>query len=158
MTGTIEQQHTGKMVELITFYLGGSLYGIDILEVKEINKLQDWTSVPHSDEFVLGILSLRGSIVTIIDLGKKLSREQIDITKDTRTVIVSSGGQQVGFLVDAIGSVTTIDWERVCDPPANVNGIQGQFLEGVLKTDNDLIAILDIKEVFKHAEANAQKS
>ncbi len=152
MTETVEKKTSGKLVELVTFYLDGSLYGIDILEVQEINKLQEWTPVPHSEDFVLGILSLRGSIVTIIDLCKKLCHTQTHVTDTSRTIIVNSQGQHVGFLVDAIGSVTTVDWDQVCDPPANVNGMQGKFLEGVLKTDNDLIAILNIEEVFKHAE------
>ena len=154
---TIER--TGKLVELVTFFLGGSLYGIDILKVQEINKVKEWTPVPHSEAFVKGILSLRGSIVTILDLGKKIGLADTAVTENTRTIIVNSEEKQcVGFLVDGIGSVTHANWDHVCDPPPNVNAMQGRFLEGVLKTETDLIAILDVEEVFGDVEIKTQES
>lgn len=154
-TATMERTH--KLVELVTFFLGGSLYGIDILKVQEINKVKEWTPVPHSEEFVKGILSLRGSIVTILDLGKKIGLTDTEVTENTRTIIINSEGQQcVGFLVDGIGSVTNANWDHVCEPPPNVNGVQGRFLEGVLKTETDLIAILNVEEVFGDTETGSQ--
>ncbi|MFC1763654.1 chemotaxis protein CheW [Planctomycetota bacterium] len=154
-TATVERAN--KLVELVTFFLGGSLYGIDILKVQEINKIKEWTVVPNSEDFVKGILSLRGSIVTILDLGKKLGLTETQVTENTRNIIINSKGQQgVGFMVEGIGSVTNVNWDLVCDPPPNMNGVQGRFLEGVLKTENDLIAILDVNEVF--SDGNETKS
>lgn len=155
-TETIER--TSKLVELVTFFLGGSLYGIDILKVQEINKVKEWTPVPHADDSVKGILSLRGSIVTILDLGKKIGLAETQVTENTRNIIINSEGQQcLGFLVDGIGSVTNTNWDHVCDPPPNVNGVQGRFLEGVLKTETDLIAILNVDEVFSETEVKSQE-
>lgn len=135
-------------VELVTFYLRDAQYGINILEVQEINKLQAWTPVPHSEAFVLGILSLRGNIVTIIDLARKLGLDKTQVGRDSRIIIVKLEEECVGFLVDMIGNVTTVNWEQVCQAPANVNGVGGRFLEGVLKTDKRLIALLNTKEVL----------
>lgn len=159
MEQAVKTEKSNKLVELVTFMLGGSLYGIDILRVQEINKLRDWTPVPHSEDFVLGILSLRGSIVTILDLARKLGLPQTSQTENTRNIVVNSEGQEcVGFLVDGIGSVTTANWDQVCDPPPNVNGVQGRFLEGILKTETDLIAILNVDEVFSETELKSQES
>jgi purine-binding chemotaxis protein CheW len=155
-TATIER--TNKLVELVTFFIGGSLYGIDILKVQEINKVREWTPVPHAEDFVQGILSLRGSIVTILDLSKKIGLADTEVTENTRTIILNSEGQQcVGFLVDGICSVTHANWDHVCDPPPNVNGSQGRFLEGVLKTETGLIAILNVDEVFGDTEVKSQE-
>jgi purine-binding chemotaxis protein CheW len=151
MAKTTAREREDKLVELVTFVLDGSVYGIDILKVQEINKVKEWTPVPHADDFVLGILSLRGSIVTILDLAKKLGLRQTRITENSRTIILSSQGECVGFLVDRIGSVTPANWDQVSDPPPNVNNRQGCFLEGVLKTDNGLIAILDVERIFSEA-------
>ena len=129
------------------------MYGIDILKVQEINKVKEWTPVPHADDFVLGILSLRGSIVTILDLGKKLGLAQTRVSDDSRNIILNSEGECVGFLVDRIGSVTGVNWDQVCEPPPNVDGRQGRFLEGVLKTEKDLVAILDVEEIFSEAKS-----
>ena len=158
MEQAVINERSNRPVELVTFLLGGSLYGIDILRVQEINKLRDWTSVPHSEDFVLGILSLRGSIVTILDLACKLGLPRTQRTENTRNIVINSEGQEcVGFLVDGIGSVTSTNWDQVCDPPPNVNGVQGRFLEGVLKTDEDLIAILNVDEVFSEGELKSQE-
>ena len=157
MVETATNEPKSGLVELVTFYLSGAQYGIDILKVQEINKLQAWTPVPHSEEFVLGILSLRGRIVTIIDLAKKLGLDKTRVSRDSRIVIAKLEEQCVGFLVDAIGNVTTVDWDHVCQPPANVNGVGSHFLEGVLKTEQDLIALLNTEEVFKEVEGASQQ-
>jgi len=156
MVATPIKKQASGLVELVTFYLSGAQYGIDILKVQEINKLQEWTPVPHSDAFVLGILSLRGNIVTIIDLGRKLGLDRTRVSHDSRTIIVKLEEQCVGFVVDVIGNVTTAEWDQVCQPPANVNGVDSHFLEGVLKTEERLITLLDMEEVFKEVDATSQ--
>ena len=152
----IVEKQSSTTTEMITFYLGNALYGIDILKVQEINKLMDWTPVPHSEEYVLGILSLRGSIVTILDLGKRLGTVDTQVISSSRNIIVKSGIHCMGFLVDRIGDVVAIESEQICTAPANVNGIQGNFFNGVLRTDDELIAILDIEELFKDSETKIQ--
>lgn len=152
----IAEKQSGVLTEMITFYLGKALYGIDILKVQEINKLMNWTPVPDSEEYVLGILSLRGSIVTVLDLGKRLGTVDTKQANSSRNIIVKSGNNSMGFLVDGIGDVVTVQPEQICDAPANVNGIQGKFFNGVLKTDGELIAILDVAELFRDTESKTQ--
>lgn len=137
-----------KVVELVTFSLGGSLYGIDILKVHEISKIREWTPVPDSEDFVKGILSLRGNIVTILDLSKKLGLPETEITERTRNIIVDSEGHCVGFLVDCIGSVTHAHWDQLCEPSDNVHGVHGHYIKGILKREAELVAILDVDRVF----------
>ena len=159
MEPTAKVERTHKLVELVTFYLGDTLYGIDIRKVQEINKLKEWTPVPYAEDFVKGILSLRGSIVMILDLSQKLGLATTVVTDHTRNIIITSADQQcMGFLVDSIGSVTHVPWDQVCDPPAVVNGVHGRHLEGVFKTDTDLIAILDVDEVFSAVETKTEVS
>jgi purine-binding chemotaxis protein CheW len=137
-----------KIVELATFYVGNALCGMDILKVQEINKIMQMTKVPQAPEYVLGILNLRGQIVTIIDLGKKLGLGETDISQDTRNIIVNSSGGHVGLLVRQISDVVAADMEKKERPPANMGGIQGEFFTGVFKTDTELIGILDVDKVL----------
>lgn len=137
-----------KIVELATFYVGNALCGMDILKVQEINKIMQMTKVPQAPEYVLGILNLRGQIVTIIDLGKKLGLGETDISQDTRNIIVNSSGGHVGLLVRQISDVVAADMEKKERPPANMGGIQGEFFTGVFKTDRELIGILDVDKVL----------
>ncbi len=141
-----------NIVELATFYVGDALCGMDILKVQEINKIMQMTKVPQAPDYVLGILNLRGQIVTIIDLGKKLGLGSTDMSLDPRNIIVNSSGGHVGLLVKRISDVVDADMQRREPAPANMGGIQGEFFNGVYKTDKELIGILNIDKVLSIEE------
>jgi purine-binding chemotaxis protein CheW len=137
-----------RIVELATFYVGDALCGMDILKVQEINKLMQMTKVPQAPDYVVGILNLRGQIVTIIDLGLKLGLGATDLSADPRNIIVNSAGGAVGLLVRRISDVVSANMERREPAPANMRGIQGEYFTGVYKTDNNLIGILNVDKVL----------
>ena len=136
-------------VELASFYVGEALCGMDILKVQEINKLIEMTRVPQAPEYVLGILNLRGEIVTIIDLGKKLGLKSTELNHKTRNIIVNSNGEHIGLMVEQISDVIQAEWEKVEPPPANIGDVQGKYFTGVFKTADRLIGILDVEKVLK---------
>ena len=136
-------------VELASFFVGEALCGMDILKVQEINKLIEMTRVPQAPEYVLGILNLRGEIVTIIDLGKKLGLKSTEISDKTRNIIVNSKGEHIGLMVEKISDVVQAKFEKIEAPPANIGGVQGKYFTGVLKTKDRLIGILDVGKVLE---------
>jgi purine-binding chemotaxis protein CheW len=136
-------------VELASFFVGEALCGMDILKVQEINKLIEMTRVPQAPEYVLGILNLRGEIVTIIDLGKKLGLKSTKISEKTRNIIVNSNGEHIGLMVEQISDVVQAKFEKIEAPPANIGGVQGKYFTGVLKTKDRLIGILDVGKVLE---------
>ena len=136
-------------VELASFFVGEALCGMDILKVQEINKLIEMTRVPQAPEYVLGILNLRGEIVTIIDLGKKLGLKSTELNHKTRNIIVNSDGEHIGLMVEQISDVVQAEWEKVEPPPANIGNVQGKYFTGVFKTEDRLIGILDVEKVLK---------
>ncbi len=135
--------------EFSTFSLGEALFGINILDIQEINKHCDMTIVPQASNYIKGILNLRGRIVTIVDLGEKLGLAKVKNNKETRNIIVDSEGEHIGLLVDAIGDVVTAKKDKIEPAPSNIGGVRGKYLQGVLKTENQLIGILEIDEVLK---------
>lgn len=137
-----------KRLELATFFVGDVLYGIDILNIQEINRHVGVTTVPQAPAYVEGVLNLRGRIATVIDLGKKLGLSPIQTGKDNRNIIIDSEDEYIGLTVDRISDVMTADKEKIEMAPANIGGVQGRYFEGVYKTDNSLIGILNIKEVL----------
>jgi purine-binding chemotaxis protein CheW len=136
-------------LEFATFFVGGALCGINILNIQEINKHFDITQVPQSSDYIKGILNLRGRIVTIIDLGKKLGLEPVNQTIDNRNIIVNSEDEHIGLLVDSISDVAIANQEDIEPAPSNIGGVKGKYFQGVLKTEDQLIGILDIDEVLK---------
>ena len=141
-----------SLVELATFFVGDALCGMDILKIQEINKLMDMTKVPQAPSYVTGILNLRGQIVTIIDLGKKLGLGATDTTLSSRNIIVNSPGEHVGLLVTRLSDVISAETDKIERAPANMGGIQGEFFSGVYKTEDKLIGILDVNKVLRLEE------
>ncbi|MCF6248753.1 MAG: chemotaxis protein CheW [Desulfobacula sp.] len=136
-------------LEFSTFYVGGALCGINILNIQEINKHFEITKVPQASEYIEGILNLRGRIVTIIDLGKKLGLDPVTKGKDNRNIIVNSEDEHIGLLVDSISDVVIAKSDNIEPAPSNIGGVKGKFFQGVLKTEKKLIGILAIDEVLK---------
>jgi purine-binding chemotaxis protein CheW len=135
-------------VELVTFRVGDALCGMNILRVQEINKQLEITTVPHAPDYVQGIMNLRGQIVTIIDLGRKLGLGRTRMDGRTRNIIVDSGGEYIGLLVSDISNVIAAHRDEVAPSPANIGDIQGSFFTGVLKTSDRLIGVLDLEKVM----------
>jgi purine-binding chemotaxis protein CheW len=141
-----------ERMELTTFFVGNALCGIDILKVQEINKLMEMTEVPQAPEYINGILNLRGQIITIIDLGKKLGLGQTQINVNSRNIIVNGHGEHIGMFVKQISDVVVVNPQHIEPAPANMKGIQGDFFTGVYKTEDKLIGILNVARVlgFEH--------
>ncbi len=138
-----------ERIELSTFYVGNALCGLDILQIQEINKLMEMTEVPQAPGYVNGILNLRGQIVTIVDIGKKLGLGETQKGPDSRNIVVSGkGGEHVGLFIKKIGDVVTAFPDQIESAPSNMKGIQGDFFVGVYKTENKLIGILDVERVL----------
>ena len=149
MTNTEKSKEKKGSFQISCFYVGEALCGIDIGFVQEINKQVLFTSVPHSPEYVVGIMNLRGKIVTIIDLGRKLGIDSsAEITDSTRIIIVNSRDEFIGLLVDKVTDVVLASWEKVSPPPSNIKGVKGKFFQGVYKFKNKLVAILDVEQVL----------
>lgn len=153
------------MRQYATFYLNGSYFGIDVLLVREVNQNIDITPVDGAPPFVRGLLNLRGLIITVLDPGVKLGLGARTVGEETRCVVLKTNAElekirssgtavenasvdMVGLLVDKIGDMVTIDEKEIESAPANVAGIDGRFLEGVVKLDNDLLITLRIEDLL----------
>ncbi len=147
-------QSNKNIIELATFFVGDALCGMDILKVQEINKLMEMTKVPQAPDYMVGILNLRGQIVTIIDLGQKLGLGKTELGYDPRNIIVNAPGEHIGLLVKRISDVVMADPDLIEPAPANMGGIQGNFFTGVYKTENTLIGILNVDEVLRTESEN----
>lgn len=137
-----------KTIELATFYVGDAMCGMDILLIQEINKIMQLTPVPQAPEYVMGVLNLRGKIVTILDLAKKVGLGDTPVNEHTRNIIVNTHDGSAGLLVSRIGDVVEMVSDTIEKPPSNMSGIQGNFFSGVFKTDNLLIGMINIAKVM----------
>jgi purine-binding chemotaxis protein CheW len=137
-----------KTLEPATFRVGEALCGMDILQIQEINKIMQRTPVPQAPDYVLGVLNLRGKIVTIIDLARKLGLGGTSAGEEARNIIVNSHDGSAGLLVSRIGDVIEVQSDTKEKAPANMRGIEGKYFAGVFKTDTQLIGLLNIDKVL----------
>lgn len=144
-----KMQTDGARFELCAFYIHDHVYGVDIQRVREINKNLVYTKAPGAPEFVMGVMNLRGRIVTVIDLRVKLGLPPAQISKESRILIVDSENEYVGLLIDKIGDVVSASGDDVEPPPANLEPPEGAMTAGVLKSPGRLINILDIDAVLE---------
>jgi|SRR5208282_5554558 len=131
-----------------SFYLGDTLFGIDTLRVQEAIRVTDITTVPHAQEYVMGVINLRGRIVTILNLAKKLGLQTSEISDESRILIVSWDDEFAGLLVDQMSDVIPADRGSIKPPPSNVKGAQANFFEGIYHMDQGLIVILRIDAIL----------
>ena len=133
-----------------TFYVGDVLLGVDIRKVQEINRQLNVTDVPHSADYVRGVINLRGEVATVIDLRTVLGLPSAELTRDSRNLIVHYEGESIGFLVDRIADILTVPADEISPPPANVNDIEGRFFEGVHTLESEIVVILNIDEALSN--------
>ncbi len=141
------------MEKVISFYLEDDFFGIDLTAVKEINRHIFYTVVPGSPENVIGIINLRGQIITLIDLALIMSYgPSDDISKKTCIILKSNSGEQdnrVGFIIDRAGDVLDIPSEICESPPANCEGIKGVYIKKVARLEGSLLMIIDEKKILE---------
>lgn len=134
--------------QIVVFKLGREDYGISILQVQEIKRMADITRVPHAPDFITGVINLRGSVLPVLDLKKRLDLPAGDYTDSTRIVIVKVEDIVVGMIVDAVLEVTTLNTASVEPPQTVVNGVNAQYLEGVGKLDDRLLILLNLETII----------
>lgn len=135
-----------------TFRLGQTLWGIDTLDTQEIIKPPDITRVYSAPEYVAGIINLRGKIVTIIDLGKKMDVPHDEEGENRRIIIVKWKEESLGLLVDSVADVIKAERSTLLPPPSFASGAKGNHFEGVYHFGNMTVTILDINGILGTVE------
>jgi purine-binding chemotaxis protein CheW len=133
---------------LLTFMLGGNVYGIDVEEVQEVMRVGKITPVHSAPIYVAGIYNLRGQIITVIDLRLRLELGSVDDDLDRRMIIVKWEEEFIGLLVDRISDTVTTDPDRFALSSANMNGVGSFYLLGIFQSNKHLVAMLDLDAVL----------
>lgn len=135
-------------VQVVAFKLRREEYGFNILNVKEIKGLTDITRVPFASDFIKGVINLRGSVLPVIDLKKRLGLQDMEYTDDTRIVVVREDDLEVGMIVDAVTGVITLNGEQI-DAAKAVDNENSRFITGVGKVEEErLIILLNLEAII----------
>jgi purine-binding chemotaxis protein CheW len=132
-------------IELLSFRLGGEEYVVLVSDVREVLKLYQPTMVPNTPDYILGVMSLRGTMQPIIDLRKRFGLAEGVQDEKMRIVVVSSADEAVGLLVDRVTGVFTIHPDEIRPAPENIEQ-GGEFLRGIVRKDEKLYILLDLEK------------
>jgi len=138
--------------QVVSFRLGDEEYGVDIMKVQEIILPGQVTKMPGVPEFIRGLINLRGRVIPVVDLKRRLGLGQTESTEETRIIVASMGGKTVGLVVDAVNEVLRINPEQVEPPPKSVAGISQEYLVGIAKLGDRIVILLDVEQVLSAEE------
>jgi purine-binding chemotaxis protein CheW len=146
--------------QMISFSVGAERFGVPILVVQEIIMMSTITEIPNSPDFVEGVINLRGNIIPVLDLRKRLRLRGYGrgtITKPgTRILVVEIEENVTGFIVDSVAKVITVPTSRISPPPdIIVAGVQSAYISGVVHLDEGILIVLDFKKVLSMEEKDA---
>lgn len=142
-----EQTYSNSDLQLVIFKLGREEYGVSILQVQEIKRITEITRVPHTPEYIKGVINLRGSVLPVLDLKKRLNLPQQVSTEDARIIIVKVQEISVGMIVDEVSEVMTINQENIDSPDVVAGSVSANYLSGVGKIENRLLILLNLETI-----------
>ncbi len=149
---------SSSSIQIVCFKIANEEYGIDILKVQEIQKIPKVTKLPKSVDYIQGVIDLRGKVIPIIDLSKKFGIEMPNPDAADRAILIdvddkkSNVIKRIGIAIENVSHVIRVDDNDIEPPPPVVKGISGKYIVGIAKLKDNFVVILDINQIFSHAE------
>lgn len=147
-----EEDRAPEEIQLVVFGMGREEFAVEVAQVREIIRMEEITRMPKSPPFVEGIINLRGQIIAVIDLARRLNLPSGERGPETRIIVVEAGDVKVGMIVDSVSEVLRASAEAVEPNPALAADVSAAFLQGVVKHDNRLIILLDLARILSLEE------
>jgi purine-binding chemotaxis protein CheW len=141
-----------EITQWVKFSLGGESYGIRVLKVQEIQRYSEISPIPGAPSYVLGIINLRGSVISVLNTREKFGLPDYEITDDSRIVILEVGKQIIGILVDSVAEVISLQASDVDVAPNVGNDEVAKFIDGVSNKGGELLILLDAEKILNEDE------
>ena len=140
------------MLQWVTFRLEGETYGINVMQVQEVLRYTEIAAVPGAPAYVLGIINLRGNVVTVIDTRHRFGLTTAEVTEQTRIVIIEADSHVVGILVDAVAEVVYLRQSEIETAPNVGNDESAKFIQGVCNKNNELLILVELDKLLTDQE------
>ncbi len=152
----LENSGHDPMTEWVTFHLGDEKYGINVAMVREVLKVTEIAPVPGAPYYVLGIINLRGNVVTVIDTRNRFGLTSVEADDATRIVIIERDGHVVGMVVDSVSEVANLRESEIEFAPNVGNDESAKYIQGVSNQDDELLILIDLEKLFTLEEMSGQ--
>lgn len=152
MATNTQKNTDDPMLQWVTFRLGGETYGVNVMQVQEVLRYSEIAPVPGAPGYVLGIINLRGNVVTVIDTRNRFGLPPAEITDHTRVVIIEADNHVVGILVDAVAEVVYLRQSEIETAPNVGNDESARFIQGVCNKNNQLLILVELDKLLTDQE------
>ncbi len=159
MSTTVLEHEVGSGTEkqIVAFSIGPETYGVDIGSIREIIPSQRIVPVPRAPEYVEGIINLRGRIIPVLDLRKHFGLSEAEKGSDQRIILVESGSESIGVVVDAVSSVLHVPESSIEVPVEVIVGPDIEYIQGIAKMEEGLVVLVDLTRLISDAERKTLK-
>ncbi|RII31491.1 MAG: chemotaxis protein CheW [Geobacter sp.] len=148
-----DTEGSGELIQLVSFNLDQEEYGVEVLKVREIIRMNTITHMPNTPHYVEGIINLRGKVIPIISMRKRFGLMESDNDSHTRIMIMDIGGELMGFIVDSVSEVIRISGTEIQPSPSVAGGgIDQDCIAGVINMSERLLVLLDLDRMFSQEE------
>ncbi|MCC5450440.1 chemotaxis protein CheW [Rheinheimera sp. UJ51] len=147
-----KKQVVDEVLQWVTFRLQEETYGINVMQVQEVLRYSEIAPVPGSPEYVLGIINLRGNVVTVIDTRARFGLPPAEVTDNTRVVIIEAEKQVIGILVDSVAEVVYLKQSEVDSAPNVGTDESARFIQGVANREGELLILVDLNKMLNDEE------
>lgn len=141
-----------SIIQWVTFRLADEVYGINVMQVQEVLRVSEIAPVPGAPHYVLGIINLRGNVVTVIDTRIRLGLATTEVTDSTRIVIIEGAKHVVGILVDCVAEVVDLPMSELESAPNVGNDESSKYIQGVASRDDELLILVDLNKLLTDEE------
>ncbi len=140
------------VIQWVTFKLADENYGIAVMQVQEVLRVTEITPVPGAPHYVLGIINLRGNVVTVIDTRTRFGLPRKEVDDISRIIIIESGEHVVGLLVDSVAEVVYLRASEIESAPNVGNEESARYIQGVHSQDGNLLILVDVNKLLTEEE------
>ncbi len=132
----------------MSFRLANEIYAVKLTSIRQIIKLVPITMVPRVPDYVLGIISLRGTVIPIFDLRRVLKLPEAESTRKSRIIIVNQGKLTAGLIVDEVEQVLRMSESKIEPPPPVLGGVEAEYIKGIGRVDSKMIIFLSLEKIM----------
>lgn len=147
-----KDQSNDEVLQWVTFQLEEETYGINVMQVREVLRYTEIAPVPGAPDYVLGIINLRGNVVTVIDTRSRFGLVEGEITDNTRIIVIESEHQVIGILVDSVAEVVYLRSSEIDTTPSVGTDESAKFIQGVSNRDGKLLILVDLNKLLTDDE------
>ncbi|MFT6113353.1 MAG: purine-binding chemotaxis protein CheW [Oleispira sp.] len=152
MSANAAKSAEDPILQWVTFRLENESYGINVMQVQEVLRYTEIAPVPGAPPYVLGIINLRGNVVTVIDTRSRFALPNAETTDQTRIVIIEAENQVVGILVDSVAEVVYLRQSEIETTPNVGNDESAKFIQGVCHKNDELLILVDLEKLMSDEE------